>query len=242
LLDNDRTLVAHGHHLVKPQRFVAIAVCFAMVMAWPTLLLRSFDLRTPANPVSLALAPAADSGWQEAAESPDLVFRPAFRNPSTELIRSFVSQGHAVGLYLGYYLNQGDQHKLVSSSNVLVRSSDPHWQAVATSQQPVRFIGQSSAVQVTELRQVTSAESVPGRRLLVWRLYWVGGTVTASDYLAKAYTAWNRLTGRGDEAAVVVLYTAMDQPDEASTRLASFLASHDAAIHQALVKAKRPTN
>ena len=43
-------------------------------------------------------------------------------------------------------------------------------------------------------------------RLVVYRLYWVDGRLTASDYGAKALLAWSRLTGGRGDAALVVVY------------------------------------
>ncbi len=42
--------------------------------------------------------------------------------------------------------------------------------------------------------------------LQAYRLYWVAGHVTSSQYEAKALQAWSKLSGRGDDAALVVIY------------------------------------
>jgi EpsI family protein len=41
----------------------------------------------------------------------------------------------------------------------------------------------------------------------VWQWYWIGGRITADSYVAKAWLALNRLAGRGDDSAAVILYT-----------------------------------
>ena len=46
----------------------------------------------------------------------------------------------------------------------------------------------------------------PAVDLEVLRLYWVQGRVTASPYVAKAMLAWSRLTGAGDDSALIVVY------------------------------------
>ena len=229
-----------GQHVVgsvKPQRVMAIAIGYAMVLAWPGLVLHSLDQRGSVTAAGLAFTYADGTGWQAATQPID--FKPDFKNPTSELSLNLASQGHVVGLYLGYYLHQEDSRKLVSSINTLVRSSDPTWASISTSQRQVSFAGQSTTVKVTELRPVVTSEQANDQRLWAWQFYWIGGTVTANDYLAKAYTAWYRLTGRGDDGAVIVVYTAADQPDEAAKWLSSFLASHDMAIHRALVNAKK---
>jgi EpsI family protein len=50
----------------------------------------------------------------------------------------------------------------------------------------------------------------PPLRMLVWQWYWVNGRWTASEVMAKAYLALSRLTGNGDDSALIVLYTPLD--------------------------------
>ncbi len=61
----------------------------------------------------------------------------------------------------------------------------------------------------------------PGRRherLLAWRWYWINGRLTTSNYLAKAYNALDKLTGRGDDSAVIVVTTPIDGADRRQGR------------------------
>ena len=69
-------------------------------------------------------------------------------------------------------------------------------------------------------------------RLQAWRWYWINGRVTSSDYVAKVYTALDRLTGRGDDSAVVVVYTPMsDARDmQAGATLGAFVSDMAPAI------------
>ena len=62
-------------------------------------------------------------------------------------------------------------------------------------------------------------------RLLTWRWYWVNGRLTTSNYLAKAYNAIDKLTGRGDDSAVIVVTTSMagDDATSAAQALTSFV-------------------
>ena len=48
-------------------------------------------------------------------------------------------------------------------------------------------------------------------RLRVWQVYWVGGHFTASDFRAKLLLALDRLLGRGDDGAVVLISTVVDK-------------------------------
>jgi EpsI family protein len=92
--------------------------------------------------------------------------------------------------------------------------------------------GQRVNVREAELK------SSRGERLVVWYWYWIDGRLTASDALAKGYTALSRLMGRGDDSAVVIVYTRTDQPEKAEATLGSFLRDAGSAI-EAMLSATR---
>ena len=69
--------------------------------------------------------------------------------------------------------------------------------------------------------------------LTVWQVYWINGRWTSNDYLAKVYGAVFQLLGRGDDSAVLIVYTAMDRTDGAERALRAFLADNDEAIDAA---------
>ena len=70
--------------------------------------------------------------------------------------------------------------------------------------------------------------------MVVWQWYWINGRWTSSDVLAKAYTAFSRLTGRGDDSAVIILYARQTQPGEAEAILAAFADAAGEVIETAL--------
>jgi EpsI family protein len=75
--------------------------------------------------------------------------------------------------------------------------------------------------------------------LAVWQWYWVAGQTTVSPYLAKALLLRARLTGRGDDSAGIVVYTPVQQPQDASERiLADFVRASWPSILHALEQAK----
>jgi EpsI family protein len=79
-------------------------------------------------------------------------WRPAFKGAATELVRTYsAGQGRDVGLYIGYYRDQGSQRELVSSANMLVKSNDRHWVPVASGSRTVPVAGRSIALRTTEL-------------------------------------------------------------------------------------------
>ena len=133
-----------------------------------------------------------------------------------------------VGVFLAYYRNQDQQHKLVSSANVLVSNDDPVWTRTAAGTRDLEFNQQVVRIREAELR------ALGGGRLVVWQWYWVNGHWTSSDTMAKAYTALSRLTGKGDDSAVVILYAAQNQAREGEAVLEDFARAAGPAIESAL--------
>ena len=77
-------------------------------------------------------------------------------------------------------------------------------------------------------------------RLEVFRLYWVDGRVTSSQYVAKARLAWSKLSGRGDDAALVVMYTPMlASGDE---RAQPFAGSHRRCRRRSIEHSRHPAH
>jgi EpsI family protein len=76
-------------------------------------------------------------------------------------------------------------------------------------------------------------------RLTVWQIYWINGTLTSSDYLAKVYSAVQRLTGRGDNSAAIVIYTPKEQAGGGDAVLEAFLAANYGSINALLLNARR---
>jgi exosortase A len=168
-----------------------------------------------ASPPALSTLGAA--GDWSASAAPVADWRPRFQNPASELQQTFTRGGAPVGLYVGYYRNQDSGRKLVSSDNVLVKSDDLVWLRVASGRRPIVVDGQPVDAGTAVLKDQT------GEALVAWYWYWIDGRLTASDTLAKAHTALSRLTGRGDDGAIVVVYARNGQPGAADAALGSFV-------------------
>jgi len=166
-------------------------------------------------------------GWQ--VSSGGLTdWQPSFSGASDVFHLTGRKGSQEVGFYLGYYRHQTRERKLVSSTNFLAAVDGTGWTRVAERPENVLIEGQPVRVKVTELRNRSGEE-----RLLAWRWYWIHGHVTASDYWAKAYVAFYRLLGRGDDGAVVVIYARMPGPKGAES-LHSFVAEAIPSVHSAL--------
>ena len=164
-------------------------------------------------------------GWSSTS-LPSIRWQPAFSNPSTQLQASYTNGDQVVGLYLGYYKGQSDDSKLVSSENVLVKSKDPLWAQVSRGTRTLDMDGQSLVMRTAELRGTPVGNEAKENRLVVWQIYWVNGTLTASDALAKVYAAGYSLTGRGDDSAVIVVYAPKGEAGQGERAVEDFVRSN----------------
>ena len=121
----------------------------------------------------------------------------------------------------------------MSSTNSLVSSTDPVWSIGGSSLRDAQLGSITSMVRTSKL------SSVSGERVTVWQWYWINGRVTSSDVRAKAYTAWSRLLGRGDDSAVVIFYTLDAQRTGSDAVLAAFAADAWPGIDTALNEIKK---
>lgn len=209
-----------GKH--RPWFAAAIVLAVAWLpLAWDQVMARAGSATAP------RLALSAPSGWKTSSAGL-LDWRPAYAGATAELRTAFERGGLPVGVFVGYYRHQDYDHKLVSSDNVLVKSKDPDWLQTADGAGNVVIAGHAVSVRQARLKAAT------GRRLLVWQWYWINGLLTSNDYAAKAYTAWSRLIGRGDDSAVIAIFAA-DDDGGGEARLREFAQSAASDIGTMLV-------
>jgi exosortase A len=164
-------------------------------------------------------------GWQpDATPAP---WQPAFGQANAASTQMFTRGAETVGVHVAYYRNQDHRRKLVSSANTLVRSDDGQWARVAAGTRQLQLNGETASVRTAELR------ATGGERLIVWHWYSINGRITASDYLAKLYTALDRLRGRGDDSAGIFVFAYKDAVD-VDAALESFLSVAVQPIDEAL--------
>jgi EpsI family protein len=212
-------------------RFVGtVAAAIVLVSVWrPAYAL--LESRHADSPGRLAAVEAA-RGWT--AERQAIAdWRPGFHSPVFERHQAFARDGRQVGLYVAYYRQQSQESELVGWQNQLVGPKDEKWRKAAGGQRELALEGAPPRVRTAEL--------VAGdARLQAWQWYWIGGRLTTSDQLAKLYIALDRLTGRGDDAAVVIVYTPMTDPrdPQAAATLAAFVGEMAPAIDARLQAAR----
>jgi EpsI family protein len=65
-----------------------------------------------------------------------------------------------------------------------------------------------------------SSKDITASHLVVWQWYWINGKLTASDIEAKLLTSFSRLSGRGDDSAVIMLYAPRESATDALSAFA----------------------
>ena len=184
--------------------------------------------------------PSRLGGWQP--ESAQLVsWRPRFVNPSVEASQAYTLDGQTVGVYIAYYRGQGPDRKLVTSQNTLVSSEDRQWKRVASGTKRVQSNGTAVTMRTAELRGSVADNSVVETRLAVRQVYWIDGRLVAGDVQAKALGALQRLAGRGDDSAVLIVYTKLNGGVDAEATLDAFLRDNLSQLKAQLVAASGNT-
>lgn len=225
----------HGGDAASARMLPAAAVTVAVLLL-PHLVLWGLQrVEQGAAAPQLALPDRLASAWQAAAASP--IFEPAFENPAVEARRSYAGPKGEVGVYLGYYRHQSADSKLVSSVNALVKSSDHAWNQVAAGGTTLAVDGGDT---VFRTARVLASGRTAGRRpqLTAWQVYWVDGRWIAGDARAKLAGALARLRGRGDDGAVLVLWTDHDEPAAARAALQAFARDNLATLGALLREAR----
>lgn len=192
-----------------------------------------------ANPaVTLSLPSSLAEGWT-ASESPLSEWQPLFNGASAQARQTYAGPQGLVAVHVAYYRNQDDTRKLVTSSNVLVRSEDRQWNQIRQGAQVVALPGGDLRLRTAELLGASSRAAVERAQLRVWHFYWVGGRMTSSDVEAKLQGVWQRLTGQGDESAAIVVYALDDATSTAEQRLGAFLRANLGTLDQRLQAVRR---
>ena len=144
-------------------------------------------------------------------------WKPKYVGATAQLLQSYRNDKGSVDLYVSYYRNQQQGAELINSENVLIPETGSHWRNI---KEDTRFISLGSQEETINQNQLHS----PSIELLVWRWYWLGEEKTANPYLAKVILARNKLLGRGDDGAEIIIAARYEEkPDEAVAVLQGFL-------------------
>ena len=187
-----------------------------VVAAWP-LCAPYLDDEVDGAPLHLA-PPRGASGWALERQH-DMHWLPHYNGAAGSTLGVYRKGDRSVGVYLGYYRNQRQGAELVSSQNQVAGGADSQWSTTTSA-----IHDEPLAEGMIELRESRLRSGAGG--LLVWDWYRIDGRDLSNPFLAKALLARDKLLGRGDESAVIVLAAPYDaHPQAAADTLRLFL--HD---------------
>jgi exosortase A len=221
----ERSLMPSSRGLITGTAAGAVA----LAAAWPLYAAHLDRSSAERDSLELAAVPAVGGWTSDAASLTE--WRPHYVGAAASRFTVYRKGENAVALYIGYYRDQRQGAELIGWQNAIVQSEDRVWANVGESARSVELASGAVRVRETRLRGA-------GQRLLVWDWYSISGRDTSSPYLGKALLARDKLLGRGDDSAAVVLAAPYGaRPDEGAQALAEFARDMLPAIHATLIAA-----
>jgi EpsI family protein len=203
---------------------LAVAAALILVVAIPPWVMRELA-RHESTAAPLLAAPATLApGWSAGTGDPAAEWKPRLANPSALVDAVYRKEGlPPVGLYVAYYRQQDGLRKLSDANALLAQSEDKRWSRIVEARQHVAVGSRTMDLRTAELRRRDELSAASGSSVSAWQVYWVGGRFTSSDAVAKAYVAVDRLLGRGDDSAELIVYVSGTTPESAERALQSFV-------------------
>jgi exosortase A len=208
--------------------FAAAMLAMAIAALWPPV---DAVVARPVTADAPALNALAGAGGWVPVPGASATWKPHYSGYASYLSQTFRKDDRTVELYLAFFRNQEKGRELITSGNLLVTKQEFSWRQLTTSYDNVDWAGGRAEAYRAEI-------AGPGSRLEAYRLYWINGTVTSSDYVAKALTAWSKLRGHGDDSALIVVYTPAAQSKGLSEALRDFVAAMSPSIERSLEAAR----
>ncbi len=161
-----------------------------------------------------------------AADSQTPMLSPAFPGAVAAFSRSYVQGDATVTVHVAYFRRQGYGAKLASSQNTLVRLDDERWNQASASNAMVVVADKAVPMRAREIFSAHSLTAAVRKRLDVRQVYWAGGRFTGNAQWASALAIYGRVTGQGDDAAVITIYTEGEDASVTAPRLNAFISAH----------------
>lgn len=220
---------ASGLGATLPQLAAASLLSLGLLAVWPAYA-KFVEARSNEGAVTL-IAPGASAAWQ-AVNTPQRTWTPHFQGHRAHLLQVYAEGDQQVQLYIAFYRNQTQDRELINSQNFLVASDNHALENVGQSEQSVQINGRRLTMAETRLR-------APDRRLLVWQWYWLDGHNTVNPYIAKVLEAKQKLSGKGDDGAAIIISTQYtDDIEAARARLQAFTDAMYRSIERSLIYAR----
>jgi exosortase A len=189
---------ARGASVSTAHMLAAAAAVLAIAAAWP-LYAAYLDRPSGAGGKLVLPTPASAGGWSLAAE-PLTDWRPHYDGAAASDFQVYRKGDRVVAVYVGFYRDQRKGAELLTTTNYMVMQKHPVWSNVGESRR-MEDLGNGP----TDIRQTLLRSA--GQRLLIWDWFHVSGRDIVSLHVGKILLARDRLLGRGDDAAAIILAT-----------------------------------
>jgi exosortase A len=188
------------------------------------------DRRSGGQAAVILASPAGASGWTLAAD--ELTdWRPRYAGATASVFQVYRKGDKSIALYVGYYRHQRQGAELISSQNTV--QAPPGWRQVASAVRNESMGSGALKLRETHLRS-------PAKRLLVWEWFRIGDRELSDPFLAKALLARDRLLGRSDDSAVIILAAPYEaRPEAAAESLRQFAREMRPSLHVVLAPANQ---
>ena len=214
-----------------------VSAAVLVVLALPQAAAWHFARVEVLPPVALALPDLPDT---RAANDQQLLLAPVAPGAVAQVNRVYSLGTGPVTVHIAYFRQQGYGAKLASSENMLIRSEDKHWNRMSSGRVKVSVEGMAALhMRNTELLGGNTGATSGRRRVDAREVYWSGGQFTTSGHVATVLGVFARLAGRGDDGAIITIYTE-GEAGATEPRLNAFIGRHLKALESELTKARGP--
>jgi len=207
--------LARGVPVTAAHKVAAAAAVLAVAAAWP---LYAAYMERPSGAGGKLVLPIPDpaGGWSLATE-PLTDWRPRYDVAAASVVQVYRKGDRAVAVYVGFYRDQRKGAELLTTTNVMVVQKHPVWSNIGESRRREDLGNGPTDIRQTLLRS-------PGLRLLIWDWFRLSGRNVVSPYVAKLLLARDRLLGRGDDAAAIIIFTPYEErPETAEETMRQFV-------------------
>lgn len=183
--------------------------------------------------------------WRQLEDAPS-EWKPGFLHAAEQSNTGFENNiGSKVGLHISYYRQQNYKSKLVTSTNDLIPNNSKEWVRVSRQNKKVNFGNKLIQIDDSILRHKKIIGDSKNEYLHIWNFYWVNDKLTANNIYAKIQGALGRITGNGDDGAIIAIYvpynpseSVLNDVQSTSEVLQNFINIHENSIISSLQKTR----
>jgi EpsI family protein len=185
---------------------VVSVAAVAIAAAWPAYAAH-LDRANEYRGMLALVPPVPAAGWS-LSETPLTDWRPRYEGAATNVFQAYRKGDRRVALYAGFYPQQrAGSEQLLTSTNIMVVQKNRVWGNVGESTRMEDLGRGPVSIRETKLRS-------PQQRLLVWDWFHIAGEDLSNRYVGKLLLTRDKLLGRSDDGAAIILAAPYDERSE----------------------------